>query len=190
MGLLTEDIERKVVERARKGDQIAIKQIYDCYSKYLTAVCSRFLPDKGNLYDVLQDSFIKIFTSLDRFEYRGAGSLKAWMRQISVNEALKSIRRRKKTETVEYKWDMPDKEEDVEEPDVGDVPQPVIQEMIRDLPDGYRTVFTLFVFEDKSHKEIAELLDITESTSASQLHRARAILARRINEYKKQKRNE
>ena len=88
MGVLAEDIEKKIVERARNGDRSAMKQIYDCYANYLTATCSRYLPDKGELRDVLQDSFVNIFSSLDKFTYRGEGSLKAWMRQISVNEAL------------------------------------------------------------------------------------------------------
>ena len=184
MGVLAEDIERKIVERARNGDRSAMKQIYDCYANYLTATCSRYLPDKGELRDVLQDSFVNIFSSLDKFTYRGEGSLKAWMRQISVNEALKKIRKRKSRNTLEYKWDLPDRENE-EEPDVGDIPARVIQEMIRELPEGYRTVLNLYAFEEKSHKEISELLGITESTSASQLHRARNLLAKRINAYKK-----
>lgn len=184
MGVLAEDIERRIVERARNGDRSAMKQIYDCYVNYLTATCSRYLPDKGELRDVLQDSFVNIFSSLDKFTYRGEGSLKAWMRQVSVNEALKKIRKRKSRSTVEYKWDLPDME-DEEEPDVGNIPEQVIQEMIKELPEGYRTVLNLYAFEEKSHKEISELLGISESTSASQLHRARSLLARKINDYKK-----
>ena len=184
MGTLSGDMEKALVEQARKGDRTAMRQIYDCYSRYLAATCSRYLPDGGDLRDVLQDSFVKIFSSLDKFDYRGEGSLKAWMRQISVNEALKLIRKRKRSDTVEYKWDLPDKEEE-EEPDVGGIPPDVIQKMIQALPEGYRTVLNLYAFEEKSHKEIAALLGITESTSASQLHRARAILAKQINEYKK-----
>ena len=174
-----EVLEKAVVERARNGDREAIRQIYDNYSKYLAATCARFLPDPMDQRDVLQDSFIKIFTSLDKFDFRGDGSLKAWMRQIVVNEALKLLRRRRRSEVVRYSWDLPDKEQDEEEePDVG-------EDMIKALPEGYRTVFNLFVFEEKNHKEIAELLGITESTSASQLHRARAILAEKIKLYKK-----
>ena len=185
---LTEDKERGLVEQARKGDRGAMKQIYDCYSRYLAATCSRYLPGESDLRDVLQDSFVKIFSSLDKFEFRGEGSLKAWMRQVSVNEALKLIRRRKRNDTVEYKWDLPDtQEEDDPEPDVAEVPPSVIQKMIQALPEGYRTVLNLYAFEEKSHKEIAGLLGISESTSASQLHRARALLARQINEYKKKR---
>ncbi len=186
MGELTEDKERRLVELARKGDRGAMKRIYDCYSRYLAATCSRYLPGEDELRDVLQDSFVKIFSSLDKFEFRGEGSLKAWMRQVSVNEALKLIRKRKRNDTVEYKWDLPDaQEEDDLEPEVTDVPASVIQKMIQALPEGYRTVLNLYAFEEKSHKEIAGLLGISESTSASQLHRARALLARQINEYKK-----
>lgn len=184
MGTLSGDIEKALVEQARNGDRTAMRRIYDRYSRYLMATCSRFLPDERDLRDVLQDSFVKIFSSLDRFDYRGEGSLKAWMRQISVNEALKLLRKRKRSDTVEYKWDLPDKEEE-EEPDVGSVPPDVIQKMIKALPEGYRTVLVLYAFEEKSHRQIAGLLGITESTSASQLHRARAILARQIKEYKK-----
>ena len=185
---LTEDKERGLVEQARKGDRGAMKRIYDCYSRYLAATCSRYLPGESDLRDVLQDSFVKIFSSLDKFEFRGEGSLKAWMRQVSVNEALKLIRRRKRNDTVEYKWDLPDtQEEDDPEPDVAEVPPSVIQKMIQALPEGYRTVLNLYAFEEKSHKEIAGLLGISESTSTSQLHRARALLARQINEYKKKR---
>ena len=98
-------MEKVLVEQARNGDRAAMRQIYDCYSRYLAATRSRYLPDGGDLRDVLQDSFVKIFSSLGKFDYRGEGSLKAWMRQISVNEALKFIRKRKRSDTVEYKWD-------------------------------------------------------------------------------------
>ena len=76
-------------------------------------------------------------------------------------------------------------DEAVEEPDTDNLSADVIQGMIRELPDGYRTVFNLYVFEEKSHKEIAAMLGITESTSASQFHRAKALLASKIREYRK-----
>ncbi|MCQ2119377.1 MAG: sigma-70 family RNA polymerase sigma factor [Bacteroidales bacterium] len=180
---MLEEQERKAITRAREGDREAMRQIYDCYSKFLTAVTSRYVPDRRDLHDVLQDGFVKIFTSLDKFEYRGEGSLRAWMRQVMVNEALRRLRDSRKTSTVEYKWDMPDAVEEDDGPPLEDVPTQVIQDMVKALPDGYRSVFNLYVFEQKSHKEIASLLGIGESTSASQLHRAKAILARKIKEY-------
>ena len=182
---MTGDTERAVIEKARKGDRAAIRQIYDCYSRYLAATCARFLPDPVEQKDVLQDSFVKIFTSLDKFSFKGEGSFKAWMRQISVNEALKVLRRKRRSMFVALDHDVPDDDVgDGEEPDVGDVPRQVIQDMVKDLPEGYRTVLNLYVFEEKSHREISRLLGITESTSASQLHRARKLLADKIREYK------
>lgn len=186
--MLVEDIDRTVIERARDGDGSAKKQIYDCYSRYLSATCARFLPDPVDQGDVLQESFIKIFTSLDRFEFRGEGSFKAWVRQILVNEALKLLRKRRQSFFVRLDRDLPEEEyEELPEgeEDVGDVPSSVLQEMIKCLPEGYRTVLNLFAFEKKNHREIGRMLGISESTSASQLHRARTILMTKINDYKK-----
>ncbi|MBR1927585.1 MAG: RNA polymerase sigma factor [Bacteroidales bacterium] len=182
---LSAEAEGKVLERARNGDRTAARELYDRYSGYLAATCSRFLPDQRDQKDVLQESFVKIFTSLDSFDYRGEGSLKAWMRRILVNESLKTLRGKRRSEPVVYEEDFRDvaAEEEVEPPDVENVPAEVIHEMIKGLPDGYRSVFNLYALEGRSHKEIAGLLGISESTSASQLHRARTILARKIKEY-------
>ncbi len=162
-----------------------MKDLYGLYSGYLTAVCSRYIPDPDSMKDVLQDSFVKIFSSFDRFQYRGEGSLKAWMRKITVNEALKYIGRTAKDVRVSMDRmpDVPDTpDEDLQ---TGNIPASVIQDMIKRLPDGYRTIFNLYVFEEMSHKEIAAMLGIRENSSASQLHRAKALLAKWINEYRK-----
>ena len=87
---------------------------------------------------------------------------------------------------IEYKDSLPDiVSEEPEEADIGKIPANVLQKMIEELPEGYRTIFNLFVFEEMSHKEIAAALGISESTSASQFHRARKLLARKIKEYGK-----
>jgi RNA polymerase sigma-70 factor (ECF subfamily) len=183
--VLKEEKEKQVFERARDGDRKAVRQLYDRYSSFLAATCARFLPDPGDQKDVLQDGFVKIFSSLDKFDYRGEGSLKAWMRQIVVNECLKVLRKRKRSVPILFEGELRDVEieEDTGPPEVEKVPAAVIHEMIKELPDGYRAVFNLFVLEEKNHKEISELLGITESTSASQLYRARMILAKKIKEY-------
>ena len=107
------------------------------------------------------------------------------MSRITVNEALQYLRKQKKSSFIDYGDRLPDMTDEDDDPEVESVPPEVIQKMIQALPEGYRTVLNLYAFEEKSHKEIAELLGITESTSASQLHRARAILARQIKDYKK-----
>ena len=161
-----------------------MRMLYDRYAGYLTAVCGRYVPDDEEVKDILQEAFIKVFQTLDRFEYRGEGSLKAWLTRIVVNDSLKFLRKKKPLPMPAVLPELPD-----EEPAFDQVPLPVIHQLIRKLPEGYRTVFNLFVFEDKSHKEIASLLGIKENSSASQLHHAKAMLGKWIKEYIKLKDN-
>ena len=179
--------ETTLLEQIRHGDKKAMKELYCHYSGYLNAVCSRYIACDEDVRDVLQESFIKIFSSIDKFCYKGDGSLKAWMSKIAVNESLTLLNKKEKLAIVQYGSDIPDTiddNDDDEGPDTGDIPVRAIQAMIRKLPTGYRTVFNLYVFEGKSHKEIAEMLNLKESSSASQLHRAKALLAKMIQEYK------
>ncbi|MBR6305947.1 MAG: sigma-70 family RNA polymerase sigma factor [Bacteroidales bacterium] len=159
-----------------------MRSFYDRYAGYLTAVCSRYVVDRADVKDILQEAFVKIFQSLERFQYRGEGSVRAWAARIVVNDSLKSLRASSRLSFVD---DLPDIPED-DEPSLPQVPPAVIQEMIKALPDGYRTVFNLFVFEKKSHREIASLLGIKEDSSASQFFRARALLAKNIKNYLKE----
>ena len=163
------------------GDPRGQRELYDRFAGYLTAVARRYLADADKVKDVLQDAFISIFNHFRRFQYRGEGSLQAWMTKIVVNGALHELRDKRHPESVDR---LPDPPLD-EDPEVDDVPLDVLQSMIERLPDGYRTVFNLYVFEQKPHKEIASLLGIKENSSASQLLRAKALLAREIKEYKK-----
>ena len=173
--------ERELLRLVRSGDPTGTRALYERYVGYLTAVCSRYVPDRAAVKDILQDAFISIFTRIADFEFRGEGSLRAWMTRIVVNAALKSLRGSGRLSYVE---ELPDREqEDLET--LPQVPPAILADMIKALPDGYRTVFNLFVFEKKSHKEIAELLGIKENSSASQFFRARALLARQIKDYLK-----
>jgi len=186
-----ENSERELIRQIVQGNRVAMKQFYDEYSGYLTAVCVRYIPNRDDVKDLLQESFLKIFKAIHTFEYKGEGSLRAWSARIVVNESLrhlKTIEKMKLTSLPED--DIPDPADDWDA-DFDDIPTPVILEMIRTLPPGYRTVFNLYVFEQKSHKEIASLLHIAESSSASQLHRAKGILMKEIELYRlKQKHHE
>ena len=175
--------EQELSRLVRSKDPDGIRCFYNRYAGYLTAVCSRYLTSKADVEDTLQESFLLMIDHMGRFEYRGAGSLKAWASRIVVNQSLKALR---KSGRLTYVEDLPDMEEE-EGFSLPDIPPGVIQEMIRSLPDGYRTVFNLFVFEKKSHKEIAALLGIKEKSSSASLARARASLARTIRQYLKDK---
>lgn len=186
-----ENRERELLQQIVSGNKIALKNFYDIYSGYLTAVCSRYVSNKEDVKDILQESFLKIFKAIHKFKYRGKGSLKAWSARIVVNESLKHLKENDKIQVTSLPaWDLPDKE-DNQEPDFEDIPTYAILEMISALPTGYRTVFNLYVFEEKSHKEIASILDIAENSSASQLHRAKSLLVKEIELYRlKKKHNE
>ena len=134
---------------------------------------------------LLKYGFIKIYGSFDKFTWRGEGSLRAWIERIMVNTALQHLR---KNDVMSLAVNIDDVNEsfDAEEPDVEDVeriPNTVLMRFISELPEGYRTVFNLYTFEEKSHKEIAQLLSINEKSSASQLFRAKQSLAKKIKLY-------
>ena len=174
--------ELELLKLVRSGDSSGVRLFYERYVGYLTAVCSRYVVDRSDVKDILQEAFIKIFKGLESFEYRGEGSVRAWASRIVVNDSLKSLKAASRLTFVD---DLPDIPED-DAPSFPELPPAVVQEMIKALPDGYRTVFNLFVFEKKSHREIASLLGIKEDSSASQFFRARAMLAKKIKAYLKE----
>lgn len=176
------EIEQELLRSIRQGDATAAHTLYKSHVRYLSGIASRYIVRDEDLQDVLQDSFLKIFSSLGSFHYQGAGSLRSWMAKITLNEALKCLKRNGRLMFSELKGkdaELPD-----EEPETESIPTDEIYRMIRELPDGYRTIFNLYVIEGKKHKEIAALLNIKESTSASQFHRAKAMLADRIKQYR------
>ena len=175
--------EERWLRKALDGDNTATEWIYRKHVRYLSALCSRYITEDEDIKDVLQESFIKIFTSLDSFKYRGEGSLKAWMTKITLNETLKFVRNNSRLpiDSIDDK-DMNIADGDSMETE--DIPTDVLHQFIRELPDGYRTVFNLYVIDDKGHKEIAQLLGIKENTSASQLHKAKSMLAQKIKHYR------
>lgn len=144
------------------------------------AIGLRYLPEGDEVRDVLQDSFVRILTSIGQFNYHGEGSLKSWVSRIVSNRSVDYLREHQRFRVVSGIPDEPDEEE---EPDVGGVPPDVLTKMIGRLPVNYRTVLNLYVFEQRSHREIAQLLDIKESTSSSLFFRAKKMLARMIKDY-------
>lgn len=176
--------EERRLKKALDGDAAAIEWIYRRHVRYLSALCSRYITEDEDIKDILQNSFLKIYSSLNAFKYRGEGSLRAWMAKITLNETLKFLRGNSRLNFVDIDAADADIAED-ESMDTGGIPTETLLRFIRELPEGYRTVFNLYVIEDMSHKEIASLLGIRESTSASQLHKAKAMLSRKIKQYKK-----
>ena len=172
-----------IVERIRLKDQRAMGELYQMYIGELSSVCYRYIPNRDDAKDVLQNSFVKIFTSISTIEYRGDEAFKGWLVRIVANEALLFLREKKKLLFIEQDEAKAKQARIADEaPDIEQISADQLHQLISELPDGYRTVLNLYVFENYSHRQIAELLGIKESTSASQLHYAKQWLARRIKE--------
>lgn len=181
--------EMELVNQCLKGDELAQKQLYDQFSGQMLGVCMRYANNRDDAYDMFQDGFIKVFEKLHK--YNGKGPLGAWIRRTIVNNTLDELRRQKRLmnhkeafradfNTHNDGWD------DSFELDEDDgVSHERILEMVQSLPKGYRTVFNLYAIEDYSHKEIADLLDISESTSKTQYRKAKGHLRRMIEEERK-----
>lgn len=182
-----ESDERKLADGCREGDTTARRELYTRYGGRLLSVCLRYAGDRATAEDLLHDAFLKIYGAFDRFTWRGEGSLRAWMERIAVNVALEWLRARRRIDFAPVDERMPDAAEPAPD-DVERIPPGQLTRLIAGLPDGYRTVFNLYCIEGRSHREIAEMLGINEKSSSSQLFRAKAMLARRIDEYMKKER--
>jgi len=171
--------EQQLIEGCRKGNRKAQKELYETYSRKMMGVCLRYISDRETAKDLLQEGFVKVFTSLD--SYSGLGSFEGWMRKIFVNSALEYLR---KSDVLRDSTDLENTAELVQ-PDasvISSMSAAELMGLVNDLPTGFRTVFNLFAIEGYSHREIGEILQITESTSRSQYTRAKQLLQRKINE--------
>ncbi|MEQ1798701.1 MAG: RNA polymerase sigma factor [Lacibacter sp.] len=167
--------ETDLIKGCIEGDRRMQKELYDRFSPKMYAVCLRYMGNADDAQDILQEGFIKIYKNLERF--RGDGSFEGWVRRIFVNTAIEQIRKKKmdvslteKEETIEYKSISA----------VDNINEKDLLKIVSGLSPGYRSVFNMYVVEGFSHKEIGELLGISEGTSKSQLARARMILQDRI----------
>lgn len=173
--------EIELIKGCREGDNLARKKLYTLYSQKMLAVCYRYTGDMDAAHDVLHDGFIKIFT---RFSFRGESSLLTWVTRVMITQSLDYLRKQKRiTSLVISDEQLPDVPDLSDAGEYQKISEKQLLKFVAELPDGYRTVFNLYVFENKSHKEIGEVLGIKEHTSTSQLFRAKCILAKKIKEY-------
>ncbi|MDR0961131.1 MAG: sigma-70 family RNA polymerase sigma factor [Mediterranea sp.] len=177
--------EQELAERCRHGDAIARKELYERYGGQMLALCRRYVGDYETAQDLLHDGFLKLFTSFDKFEWRGEGSIRAWIERVMINTALQYLRRNKLINFTDQIEALSDTYAAPHESTIERIPNDMLMKFIGELPDGYRTVLNLHVFEEKSHKEIAQLLGINENSSTSQMARAKALLAKKIHEWEK-----
>ena len=164
--------EAELINNCKKQHAASQKLLYDLYAAKMLSVCMRYINEKTEAEDILQEGFIKIFANIIYFI--SEGSFEGWMRRIIVNSALSALRVKhlKFADNIDHHLNHSKVEPIV----LDKIGAQEIFEMIRTLPNGYRVVFNLFAIEGYSHKEIAAMLNITESTSRTQFLKARNAL--------------
>lgn len=169
------DTEWKWVERCLQGDHSAFEQIYNELSPKMYAVSLRYTQNNDDAQDVLQEAFIRIYKNLKQFKFNG--SFEGWCRRIVSNTAIEALRKkgRMKVNSSDELPEVPIDAQSFEKLKYED-----LMRLVRELPDGYRSVFNMYVIDGYSHKEIAEILGVTESTSKTQLYKARLALQKRV----------
>jgi RNA polymerase sigma-70 factor (ECF subfamily) len=158
--------ESTLIDRLREQDRAAQKQLYERYSPLMFSVCRRYLRSREDAEEALVSGFFKVYSQIDT--YTGMGSFEGWMRRIVANEALMMLR---KTQKLVFPGD--DSHLDLNQPDTTSIEAEIsareILEVLDQLPNGYRTVFNLYVLEGFKHQEIADMLGVSINTSKSQL---------------------
>lgn len=169
--------EHRLILACKQGKLWARREVYEKYAPSMMALCKRYLSDTEDAKDVLQDGFLKIFTEIG--QYTGKGSFGGWIRRIFVNTSLDFIRKKNRLQQIELLMDV-EMGNNEDAPSLKDITAEEIMQCIGELPDNYRTVFNLYAVEGYSHREIAQLLQIPESTSRSLFFRARQLLQKKV----------
>lgn len=176
---------KRIINGCLENDRRSQQELFQLYYGKMLSVCMRYATDRDSAEEVLQEGFIKIFDKLKAFNYEG--SFEGWMRRIMSNTAIDSIRKSKKDPILtdndeDFKLGSEDPMVDLEELEFVGLKAEIAMEAINELSPAYRSVFNLYVFEDYTHKEIAEILGISEGTSKSNLSKAKMNLQKVLKE--------
>lgn len=176
MGKENIEIHSKLIKTARKGDQQSMYRLYKLYVQAMYNTCVRMVSNQYDAEDIIQESFVKAFKNLDSF--RGESSFGSWLKRIVINQSITFIKSKKLEIT-----DFDNLQIVIDEPEKSNFPEiepGKIHESIKTLPEKARVVLNLYLLEGYRHKEIAEILDISESTSKSQYLRAKQLLREKL----------
>lgn len=160
---------REIIENCMRGDRKAQFELYRLYSRAMYNVCLRMLNDELDAEDILQQSFVDVFTKLKSFRFES--SIGAWIKRIVVNNCINFLKKRRLlTESLDDRFHHVASDEPIEKVHLN---VEAINDAVTRLPHGYRVVFSLYLFEGYDHKEIGQILEISEATSKSQYSRAK-----------------
>jgi RNA polymerase sigma-70 factor (ECF subfamily) len=169
------DINQQLVDECKQGSRKAQYALYKLYAKAMFGVAMRILNNEAEAEDVLQEAFLDAFQKIETF--KGEATFGSWLKRIVINKALNLLKKRRlEFKDIDGQDFRDDTDSQQEQAETENEKISKIHQAIQSLPDGFRTVLTLYLIEDYSHKQIAEALGITESTSKSQLNRAKVKL--------------
>ncbi len=168
----------EIIYKCWEGNSKAQTELYRQFSPRMYGVCLRYAKDSADAEDILQEGFVRVFTKIRQFEFKG--SFEGWMRRIMVNTALEKFRKHDRLYPVE-EMSIYESTEWVEET-ISSISAGELMKIIQELPPRYRMVFNLYAIEGYSHLEIGEMMKISEGTSKSNLSRARMILQKKVTE--------
>lgn len=177
--------EQTLARYCSQKDRLAEEELYKRYAARVYTLCGRYVSDDEEAKDLMQESIISALDKIQMFHYTGKGSLYGWIGRIAINKAIDHLKRRKRWAAFLDMWAQDNTPEPTEE-DVDAIPQEKILEWIARLPDMRRTVFNLYYFDGYTHKEIGEMLGISEKGSAGVLSKARKQLKGMIRNYLKE----
>ena len=166
----------ETIQKCASGDRKAQTALYNHFSSKMYGVCLRYSKDTTEAEDNLQDGFIRVFTKIKQFGFKG--SFEGWMRRIMVNTSLEKFRKSNHLYPVEDM--MVFESVQIAEETISTISTDDLMKIIQELPPRYRMVFNLYAIEGYSHQEIAILMNINEGTSKSNLSRARVILQKKV----------
>ena len=172
----------EIIAQCKKGDRRAQNKIFERYFGKMSGVCMRYISDRDERQDVVQAGFIKVFSNIEK--YNGEGSFEGWMRRIMSNTAIDHIRKNKKIfvsiDATDYDWLANQEDNEISWNKTLIKETKRVMEEIQNLSPAYRLVFNMYVIEDYSHNEIAEILNISVGTSKSNLSKAKRNLLRKL----------
>ncbi|MGZ0017796.1 RNA polymerase sigma factor [Yeosuana sp. AK3] len=172
--------EKTLIERAIKNNREAQHELFKMNAPKMLSVCRYYIKDIQHAEEVMLNGFLKVFNNLQ--SYRAEGSFDGWIRRIMVRECISFLRQEKH---IEFSVEEIDFKNDYTNNIQTDIEVAQIQQLIDGLPEGYKMVFVMYAIEGYKHHEIANMLNITEGTSKSQLFKARNLLQQKINELNK-----
>ena len=178
-------VETSIIALIKKGEQAAFKVMYQSSIAYVYAIVKRYIPSESNQEDIIQEIYARLFLSIKNYD-ETKGDFKSWLRKIVVNQCLESYRQGKSPKYL-VPLEVASNSNVVDKHPLNELSKEEIENLLSNMPEGYRQIFMLGIIDEYSHKEVGKMLGISPETSRSQLSRAKNWIRKRVSYSNKQK---